>query len=106
VLDLQDGSFVWETGNPTTGNPAILTNTNSVSADNNLLFTANGRFGFQIFRIKDKKFTSVERVGFVPFDELKAGKEYYCANHVAFKGNHLFVASGAGGVNVYTFVPK
>ncbi len=98
--------YLWQADNPAGNDPAIKTNTNSVSADGNLLFTANGNYGFRIFRIKNGNFSETELVGFVPFDELKAGEEYYSANHVTFRGNTLFVASGVGGVNVYTFTGK
>ena len=78
---------------------------NSASADGNLLFTANGNYGFRIFRITGN-FSSVTRVGYVSFTELTAGDEYYSANHIIFKGNVLFVASGVRGVNIYTFDKK
>lgn len=102
VLDLQTGTFVVEQANPVIGSGDIKTDCNSVSTDGNLLFTANGNFGFQIYLMKGGSILELERVGFVPFDELKSGNEYYSANHVAFKGTHLFVASGVGGVNIYT----
>ncbi len=106
VLDLQSGKFVAEEDNPVASGVGIATNCNSVSADGNLLFTANGNFGFQVYRSTNGSFSDLERVGFVPFDQLQSGDDYYSANHISFRGNHLFVASGVGGVNIYTIFKK
>jgi hypothetical protein len=106
IISLQDGETVFSCSNPAPSDPELLTNTNSVSTDGNLLFTANGNFGFRVFELKNGDFSNAALIGCAPFEQLKVGNDHYSANHVAFKGNHLFVASGVGGVNIYTFVHK
>lgn len=78
--------------------------TNGVSTDNDLAFVANGEYGFRVVRIK-----SLTGVG-AAFGEVAgyhrlSGPQYdgkrYSANLVKYKGGHLFVASGLGGVNLY-----
>jgi hypothetical protein len=104
IISLRTGEEIFSSANPVPSNPSLVTTSNSVSADGNLLFIANGNFGFQVFELKNGNASDITRIGFAPFDALKVGNEFYSANHVAFRGNHLFVASGVGGVNIYTFM--
>jgi len=48
---------------------------------------------------KDDTFAEV--IGYFPFENLKVGDVPYSANHIDYKNNYLFVASGVGGVNIY-----
>ena len=96
--------YRFEADNPTA--PwTTKTPTNSVSFSGNLIFTANGEYGFRVMRLLNldgKQQTFGYVVGFVPFDEFQDSEgNYWSANHVEYKKNTLFVASGTGGVNVY-----
>ena len=108
VLDITDNEensqIVFELQNPAVSY-TTKTNTNSVTTDSAYIFSANGEYGFRVLRVLNmsgKDSTFAEIVGYYPFEGLKAadGKPY-SANHIDFKANHLFVASGAGGVNIY-----
>jgi hypothetical protein len=80
--------------------------TNSVSYSNKLAFIANGEYGVRLVEVKDATKTSSnfgEILGFIDYEGLTdSSSQNYSANHVAYKENHLFVASGVGGVNIYT----
>jgi hypothetical protein len=80
--------------------------TNSVSFDNKLAFVANGEYGVRLIDIKDVSKSASgfgEVLGFIDFEGLEdESGQNYSANHVAYKSNYLFVASGVGGVNIYT----
>jgi hypothetical protein len=80
--------------------------TNSVSYDKDLVFIANGEYGVRIVEIKDIDKNDAEfgeKLGFIDFQGLEdENDQNYSANHVAYKSDHLFVASGVGGVNIYT----
>lgn len=99
ILDLPTNQTIFTQENPSVGD-TLLGNTNSVSSDANLLFTANGNFGFRVFKIKGSDFSKTEHVGYYPFEGLTENGENYSANHVEYKANHLFVAAGVGGVVV------
>jgi len=99
-----DAEIVYDLANPeTTG---YITDTNSVSTDGKYIFTANGEYGFRVLTIekmngKNAEFASLE--GFYPFEEdvHVVDGQYYSANHIDYKNNVLFVASGVGGVMVF-----
>ena len=84
--------------------------TNGVSTDGNLVFTANGGYGFRVFRPQTKgNFDALEVAGRYDvhndptFEWRKGG---HSANHVEMKGRHLFVASGSLGTFVYTITNR
>lgn len=105
VLDLRspESGFLFEIDNPEPPAEGMLPNTNSVSTDGNLVFTANGEYGFRVFRPNNNKFQELALIGFHR-SEIQSGnlEDKYSANHVEMKAGHLFVASGAYGVFVYT----
>ena len=114
VLDIKDkadgeedtSEFVFELDNPNppTAYPEMKTNTNSVTTDSKYIFSANGEYGFRVLRVLDmgkKNELFAEIIGYFPFEGLEEGGVPYSANHIDFKSNHLFVASGVGGVNIY-----
>lgn len=76
---------------------------NSASCDEDLLFVANGEYGFRVLKLngngKDKDFASL--VGFHPMDGALYGGQRQSANHLLYKARTLFVASGSGGVSIY-----
>jgi hypothetical protein len=80
--------------------------TNSVSFDNKLVFVANGEYGVRLVDIKDVSKTDSEFgevLGFIDFQGIEdESGQNYSANHVAYKSRYLFIASGVGGVNIYT----
>ncbi|MBN2531450.1 MAG: hypothetical protein JXB88_01090 [Spirochaetales bacterium] len=80
--------------------------TNSISYDDNLIFSANGEYGFRVLNYTPPA-TEASVVGFYSFDGLtdKEGQNY-SANHIAYKSRYLFVASGAGGVSIYQLTDK
>lgn len=107
VLDITEdennSEFVFVLENPT-ASYTTKTNTNSVSTDSNYIFSANGEYGFRVLRVLNmggKNAAFAEMVGFFPFEGLSEGGLPYSANHIEYKANHLFVASGVGGVNIY-----
>jgi hypothetical protein len=112
VIDLRgNGDFLYEETNPDgemceLGGGPLLCNTNSVSTDGNLLFTANGQYGFRVFSPKNKnQFDDYELIGYYnkDFDSSTVPlEEKYSANHVELKANYLFVASGPQGVYIYS----
>lgn len=86
------------------GNDDYLTN--SVSYDDKKAFVAIGEFGVRIIDVKNignKNSDFGSNIGYINFTELQneAG-ENYSANHVEFRSKSLFIASGVGGVNIYT----
>ena len=100
VLDLAGPTVLFQKDNPSVIS-TLKPNTNSVSSDANLLFTANGNYGFRVFKIEGANFANTKLIGYVPFEGLTTDGINYSANHVEYKANYLFVASGVGGINVY-----
>lgn len=95
--------------NPDT-NPLHVTN--GVSFDAKLIFTANGEYGFRVLNVANaanKTSSFATSAGYYPFenntDTVIDGK-VYSANYVAYRAGYLFVASGVGGVNIYTLTAK
>jgi hypothetical protein len=105
IIDLNTSMTLFSIANPAITAP-LLSTTNSVSADANLLFTANGNYGFRVFRIRNSNFSQTELVGYYPFETMHKNGIPYSANHIEFKSNYLFVASGVGGVNIYYLSSK
>ena len=105
VLDLSDESFIFEAPNPEMEDG--LPYTNSVSSDGSLIFSANGEWGFRVFSVSGKQFDEAILAGYYPFEGVTdSSGQNYSANHVEYKSNNLFVASGAGGVQVFTLDKK
>lgn len=108
VIDIKDtvglSEVVYNLDNPTS-TLTNLTNTNSATYDANYIFLANGEYGFRVLKVKnnlqglDDAFAEVK--GYFPYENLTEGAQKYSANHIEFKSNHLFVASGIGGVLIY-----
>jgi hypothetical protein len=75
--------------------------TNSAYLHNGLLFTANGEAGVYVYHVrKGEKFESVCKDRNIHLlGKLNFGSDL-SANHVVFKGKHLFVADGLGGVKI------
>jgi hypothetical protein len=104
VLDLASSKIIFTLANPVF--ESRLTNTNSVSTDGNFIVTANGEYGFRVFRPTNKTFTEIESSGYyrTSIEPSVNPDSTYSANHIEMKSGYLFVAAGAAGVHVYTFV--
>ena len=98
--------LVYELPNP----PTMHSQTNSVSSSGDLVFLANGGYGFRILKVNgytegdEPQSPYAELVG---FHEM-SGDLYphqYSANHIVFHQNILFVASGSSGLNIYLLSP-
>jgi hypothetical protein len=80
--------------------------TNSISYNDNLIFSANGEYGFRVLDYTPSA-SSAEIVGYYSFDGLMDDEgQNYSANHIAFRSKYLIVASGAGGVLFYELSNK
>lgn len=104
IMCLDDGTIVGSVPRPdpaTLGlDPAVVV-TNAVTVDRDLMFISNGEAGVYVAQA-DADFGStacnapqqITMLGHLQFDDLQS------ANHVAFKGDYLFVAAGLGGVKI------
>lgn len=99
-------NILFKLPNPST-NPQEVTN--GVSTDGNLAFVANGEYGFRVVQIKDHLKRDAEFGALAGYHQMK-GTAYdnksYSANFLRYRANHLFVASGLGGVNIYNLTAK
>ena len=67
----------------------------------------DGEWGFRVFDVPGNDFNQTQLAGYYPFEGLTDGSgQHYSANHVEYKSGHLFVASGSGGVQVFTLDKK
>lgn len=80
---------------------------NSASYDGNLIFLSLGEYGFRVYRVTRDDFSTTTLVGYIPYSsETDESGNTYSANHIEYKANTLFVASGVGGVSVYKLSSK
>lgn len=104
IVCLDDGSIVGSVPRPDPAalglDPAVVV-TNAVTVDGDLMLISNGEAGVYVAQA-DADFGStacnvpqqITMLGHLQFDNLQS------ANHVAFKGDYLFVAAGLGGVKI------
>ncbi|MDB5098228.1 MAG: hypothetical protein JWM80_2649, partial [Cyanobacteria bacterium RYN_339] len=99
VVDLdQPTQSVFTLANPSSSGVAT---TNAVSTDNDLAFVANGEYGFRVLALgkaKDPVFATV--AGYHQLTGTLYDNQQLSVNYLKFKGQFLFAAVGAGGVNV------
>ncbi len=88
--------------NPVTGDPLLLADTNGINFDSLLIFSANGNYGFRVFQTDPGESPFAAVIGYHDMLGSTYGGVHYSANDVAYRKGFLFVATGAGGVNVYT----
>lgn len=104
VVCLDDGQIVGSVPRPDPValglDPSVVV-TNSVSVDGDLLFISNGEAGVYVAQAAQSFDESncneplnVSLLGKLQFDDLQS------VNHVAYKGDYLFIAAGLGGVKV------
>lgn len=83
--------------------------TNGVSTDGDLAFLANGEYGFRVVAIKDRTQKNEKFGALAGYHQLKGaaydGKSY-SANFLRYKSEYLFVATGLGGVNLYSVTKR
>jgi hypothetical protein len=103
VFDLTSENEIFTYSNPDT-DPLHVTN--SISYNDNLIFSANGEYGFRILDYTPPE-TSASIAGFYSYSGLTDSTgQNYSANHIAFKNKFFCVASGAGGVLIYDLTNK
>jgi hypothetical protein len=80
--------------------------TNSISYYDNLIFSANGEYGFRVLDYTPSD-TSAAIVGYYSFAGLTDDEgQNYSANHIVYRRRCLIVAAGAGGVLFYDLSNK
>jgi len=101
IFNINNNALIGEIPVPDPSNPDMLTN--AVAYDNCLLFISNGAGGVYVARV----FTDVnsnattcetELLGYLDFESMTS------VNHIAFKGDYLFVAAGLDGVKIVKVV--
>jgi hypothetical protein len=103
VCDLTTEEILFTFNNP---DDSPLHVTNSISYHGNLIFSANGEYGFRVLHYTPSQ-TSANIVGYYNFSGLTDENEQnYSANHIAYKSKYLNVASGAGGVLFFELSDK
>lgn len=103
IMCLNDGQIIGSVPRP---DPALLgldpsvVVTNAVTIDDDLMFISNGEAGVYVAQA-DEDFDDsgcdpqqITMLGHLQFGDLQS------ANHVAYKGDYLFVAAGLGGVKI------
>lgn len=103
IMCLDDGQIIGSVPRPDPDSleldPAVVV-TNAVTVDGDLLFISNGEAGVYVaqanapFTASNCNPQQITLLGQLRFDDLQS------ANHVAYRGNYLFVAAGLGGVKV------
>jgi hypothetical protein len=108
VMSWKSGALTtkFSAANPLTGDPLLLADTNGINFDSLLIFSANGNYGFRVFQTDPGKTPFAAVIGYHEMRGSTYGGVPYSANDVAYRGGFLFVATGAGGVNVYTVKTK
>jgi hypothetical protein len=103
VFDLNAESEVLTFANP---DDDPLHVTNSISYDNNLIFSANGEYGFRVLDCIPAS-GEVDVIGFYSFTGLTDPLgQNYSANHITFRNQYFYVAAGTGGLLVYDLTDK
>jgi len=104
IMCLADGQIIGSLPRPDPAelglDPAVVV-TNAVTVDDDLMFISNGEAGVYVAENEEDDFTDdncdpqpITLLGKLRFEDLES------ANHVAYKGDYLFVAAGLGGVKV------
>jgi hypothetical protein len=108
VMSWKGGALTsrFSAANPVTGVPGLLADTNGIAFDSLLIFSANGNYGFRVFQTDPGKSPFAAVIGYHDMRGSTYGGIHYSANDVAYRGGFLFVATGAGGVNIYTVKAK
>ena len=107
-MSWKDGALTsrFSAANPLTGDPLLLADTNGINYDSLVVFSANGNYGFRVFQTDPGKTPFAAVIGYHDMRGSTYGGVHYSANDVAYRKGFLFVATGAGGVNVYTVKTK
>ncbi|MFT5171055.1 MAG: hypothetical protein ACI9BD_000827 [Candidatus Marinamargulisbacteria bacterium] len=103
VYKLSTGARVQHLPLPTITDPDITAASNSVTIYKDLLFISNGEAGIYVAQ-NTTPLTSVSAdtdMALTVVGKLSFGSTI-SVNHVSYKGTHLFVAAGLGGVKILT----
>jgi len=103
IICLETGDVIETIPQPiVSGLDSAVTVTNAATVEKRLLFMANGEAGVYV-AIADTKFDSkdcdvdgLELMGQFRFDDLQS------VNHINYKGEVMFIASGLGGLKILT----
>jgi hypothetical protein len=108
VMSWKSGALTsrFSAANPLTGDPGLLADTNGINFDSLVIFSANGNYGFRVFQTDPGNTPFAAVMGYHDMRGSTYGGVHYSANDIAYRGGFLFVATGAGGVNVYTVKTK
>jgi hypothetical protein len=101
IFNISDHTLIGEIPVPDPSNPDMLTN--AVAYDKCLLFISNGAGGVYVAKVLtdvNDNATTCETVllGYLDFDSLAS------VNHIAFKGDYLFIAAGLEGIKIVKVV--
>ncbi len=101
IFNINDHALIGEIPVPDPSNPDMLTN--AVAYDKCLLFISNGAGGVYVAKVLtdvNDNATTCETVllGYLDFDSLAS------VNHIAFKGDYLFIAAGLEGIKIVKVV--
>jgi hypothetical protein len=108
VMSWKSGALAsrFSAANPVVGDPGLLPDTNGVTFESLLIFSANGNYGFRVFQSSPGETPFAAVIGYHDMLGSIYRGAHYSANDVVFRRDILFVATGAGGVNVYTIKTK
>ncbi len=103
VCDLATEDVIFTYPNPDAEENHV---TNSITFQDDLIFSANGEYGFRVLRYTPGA-ASASIVGYYGFNGLtdRYGQNY-SANHIKYRNKYLFVAAGSGGVCAYQLALK
>jgi hypothetical protein len=101
IYNILNHSLIGEIPVPDPSNPDMLTN--AVAYDKCLLFISNGAGGVYVAKVltdvnQNASSCETELLGYLDFDSMAS------VNHIAFKGDYLFVAAGLDGVKIVKVV--
>jgi hypothetical protein len=101
---LSAGKEIFKLSNPGTDKTVA---TNGASMDDNLIFSANGEYGFRVLQVLDRAATGAAFASVVGFHapEVVAGTQKASANFLRYKAGTLAVAEGVSGLGLYHVEP-
>jgi hypothetical protein len=99
------GKEVYQLANPGTDSTVA---TNGASMDGNLIFSANGEYGFRVVQVLDRAATgaSFARVVGHHAPEATDTTQKASANFLRYKAGTLAVAAGVSGLSLYHVAPE
>ena len=101
IFNTVNHSLIGEIPVPDPSNPDMLTN--AVAYDEGLLFISNGAGGVYVANVltdvnENASTCETELLGYLDFESMAS------VNHIAFKGEYLFIAAGLDGIKIVKVV--